>query len=183
MKTKFRQLALRGLVVVVFCLSTLLIGSAGLKEGLINKIKANVVPEVLWQLENQKRSELGLNELVINETLQKAAQEKAEDMAQNSYFAHTSPEGKTPWYWFKKVGYDFLYAGEILAVKFKSAESVEKAWMNSPTHRANILNGRFEETGIGIAKGVYKGVETEFVVQMFGTLLPSLDNFLKVVEN
>ena len=129
-----------------------------------------VIPESLVELANGDRAQNQLSMLVVNPLLVKAAQEKADDMAKNGYFAHTSPfdSAKNPWFWFKGAGYDFVYAGENLAVNFSDSVDVNGAWMNSPGHRANILNGKFTEIGIATAKGFYKGQETIFVVQMFG---------------
>lgn len=129
---------------------------------------AAVVSTVLVDLTNGDRASFGLHTLAMNPTLVDAAQRKADDMAAKSYFAHTSPEGRTPWHWFKEANYSFLYAGENLAVYFTDSADVERAWMNSPTHRANILNTHFTEIGIATAEGVYQGRPTVFVVQMFG---------------
>ena len=127
-----------------------------------------VVSSVLVQLANVDRAKEGLPELAVNTTLQEAAQKKADDMAAKEYFAHETPDGKTPWYWFKNAGYDFRYAGENLAVYFSDSTEVERAWMNSPLHRANILSNRYTEIGVALAHGSYEGHETTFVVQMFG---------------
>lgn len=127
-----------------------------------------VIPDSLVVLANNNRVQNKLNSLAQNTVLQMAAQKKANDMAAKGYFAHTSPDGKSPWFWFKEVGYDFQYAGENLAVNFVDSQDVDTAWMNSPGHRANILNGKFTEIGIATAKGYYNGRETIFVVQMFG---------------
>jgi hypothetical protein len=93
-------------------------------------------------------------------------------MATKGYFSHTSPEGLSPWHWFDTVGYKFMYAGENLAINFSESTDVEQAWMNSPGHRANILNERFTEIGIATAQGTYQGQPTIFVAQMFGKPLP-----------
>src|SRR5690348_15523446 len=61
---------------------------------------------------NQARVANHLPALTVSPLLQAAAQEKANDEATKSYFAHTSPQGLTPWYWFENVGYNFSYAGE-----------------------------------------------------------------------
>lgn len=127
-----------------------------------------ILPAVLTDLTNIDRAQNGLSPLLVNITLQDAARRKANDMAQKSYFAHNSPDGKTPWYWFREAGYRFTTAGENLAVQFSDSIDVERAWMNSPGHRANILNGKFTEIGIAAAKGFYQGQETIFVVQLFG---------------
>jgi len=127
-----------------------------------------VISSVLVELTNTDRKDNSLHELTINPLLEKAAQMKADDMAAKSYFAHESPDGVTPWHWFNEAGYVFSFAGENLAVYFSDSAELEQAWMNSPAHRANILNGYFTEIGIGMAKGVYQGKETVFVVQEFG---------------
>ncbi len=130
---------------------------------------AAVISAVLVDLTNTDRAENGLGTLTTNETLVLAAQLKANDMAAKSYFAHTSPEGLNPWHWFNQAEYKFQYAGENLAVYFSDSADVERAWMNSPSHRANILNGHFTEIGIATAEGTYQGRPTVFVVQMFGS--------------
>jgi uncharacterized protein YkwD len=120
-------------------------------------------------LTNESRTEYSLPALVLNTKLSQAAQAKAADMAAKGYFAHTSPDGRTPWSFIQAAGYYYMTAGENLAVDFTQAENVETAWMNSPGHRANILNTNYEEIGIGIASGQFEGHNTTFVVQMFGT--------------
>lgn len=134
-----------------------------------NNFLAAILPSILVDLTNSDREALALNTLSVNPTLVEAAQMKADDMAGKSYFAHTSPEGINPWYWFSKAGYRFAFAGENLAIKFDDSDMVNTAWMNSPTHRANILNDKFTEIGIATSRGVYEGQETIFVVQMFGS--------------
>lgn len=130
---------------------------------------AAVISAVLVDLTNEDRKDEDLGTLTRNSVLDAAAQAKADDMAEKGYFAHNSPDGKTSWHWFREAGYSFSYAGENLAVDFDDSDDVEEAWMDSPTHRANILNGKFTEIGIATAVGTYKGQKTTFVVQMFGT--------------
>ncbi len=124
--------------------------------------------ENVISLTNQSRAQNGLGQLSSNEKLRVAAQNKANDMLAKQYFAHNTPDGKTPWDFIKAAGYGYIIAGENLAVDFVQAENVEDAWMNSPGHRANILNKDFEEIGIGIAQGDFEGHTSIFVVQMFG---------------
>lgn len=130
---------------------------------------AAVIAATLAELANADRLERDVGGLTMNPVLTAAAQAKANDMAERGYFAHNAPDGKDPWYWFNQVGYDFLYAGENLAVHFSDSEEVARAWMNSPAHRDNILNPKYTEVGIATAAGVYQGRPTLFVVQMFGT--------------
>lgn len=128
---------------------------------------AAVLPAVLSDLTNEQRQSQKLDTLVVNPILNKAAEMKATDMATKGYFAHTSPEGKTPWYWLKQVGYNYQYAGENLAINFTDSADVTSAWMNSPTHRANIVKDKYTEVGTGIATGMYEGRETVFVAQVY----------------
>ncbi|MDO8537045.1 MAG: CAP domain-containing protein [bacterium] len=133
---------------------------------------ALIFPDALVTETNESRVASALGPLAISPVLEAAARLKAQDMAQKSYFAHTSPEGVTPWHWFEEAGYNFNYAGENLAINFLDSSDVTKAWLNSPTHRANILNGRFTEIGIATAEGIYQDKKTTFVVQLFGRPAP-----------
>lgn len=130
---------------------------------------AAVLPAALTALTNGDRAAQGLPSIAEDPLLDQAAQAKANDMAQYGYFAHVSPAGKTPWYWFDKVGYPYTYAGENLAVDFSDSSDLEKAWMNSPSHRANILKQEYTHVGIGVAQGTYQGREVTFVAQFFAT--------------
>lgn len=132
---------------------------------------ASVLAGVLVDLANDDRADNRLDGLTINPVLTEAAQLKANDMAAKGYFAHTSPEGVDPWHWFDEVGYEYSYAGENLAVDFNDSSAVNTAWMNSPTHRANLLDQHYTEIGIATAEGFYQGRPTTFVVQAFGTPL------------
>jgi hypothetical protein len=129
---------------------------------------AAVIAAILVDLANDDRAELALNDLRINPLLVEAAQLKANDMAAKGYFSHVSPEGHNSWYWLERVGYGYTHAGENLAVDFSESADVEKAWMKSESHRANILNDRYTEIGIAVAAGTYEGRPTIFAVQMFG---------------
>lgn len=135
------------------------------------KLGAAIYSAVLVDLTNASRAAntAGTTPLRVNPLLTEAAQEKADDMATHSYFAHVSPDGKTPWYFFDAVGYTYQYAGENLAVDFNDSADVEQAWMNSPGHRANILDPRFTEVGIATAQGMYQGHLATFVAQEFGS--------------
>lgn len=130
---------------------------------------ASVLPGVLATLTNQDRAEAGIDTLIEDAQLARAAQMKAEDMAAKGYFSHVDPEGRQPWYWMDRAGYDYTYAGENLAVNFTDSEDVQEAWMKSPTHHANIVKSQYTRIGIGVAQGTYQGKETTFVVQFFAT--------------
>jgi len=130
---------------------------------------STILPAVIVDLTNEARGSEAVGTLRRSSVLDEAAQQKANDMAKEGYFAHYSPEGVAPWFWFDESGYNFVHAGENLAVYFTDSEDVVDAWMSSPGHRANILNGDFTEIGVGTAKGTYEGYDTVFVVQFFGT--------------
>ena len=127
-----------------------------------------IYPAVLADMTNENRAEDGLSKLAWNPTLERAASMKAEDMRSNGYFAHTSPRGISPWYWFDQAKYDFIYAGENLALDFTESKDVQEAWLNSPTHRADVVNHDYTEIGISSVGGVYEGRKTTFVVEFFG---------------
>lgn len=127
-----------------------------------------ITAEKVVDLANQERASQNLPALAVNDLLVKAAEDKVEDMLKNNYFKHTSPAGLTPWHWLAKNGYDYKYAGENLAMNFLSAENQNKAWMESQTHRANILNARYREIGVAVGQGSINGRETIITVQEFG---------------
>jgi hypothetical protein len=131
--------------------------------------RAAVITAVLIDLANDSRVGAQAPHLTYNAQLQAAAQLKANDMAAKGYFAHQSPDGKMPWDWISLVGYPYVYAGENLAVDFNDSKEVNQAWLNSPTHRSNLLNPHFTEIGIATAEGMYQGRPTTFVVQLFGS--------------
>jgi hypothetical protein len=142
---------------------------------------ASIYSGVLVDLANNDRNENSLPQLTINPILESAAELKAEDMAAKGYFAHYGPDGSSPWDWMRKAGYDFVYAGENLAIDFTDSEDVNDAWLNSPTHRANIMNSKFTEIGIATVNGTYNGRKTIYVVQMFGTPLKTAPQTLPIV--
>jgi len=128
-----------------------------------------VLPSVLIDLTNNERTNASLNVLGKNELLNKAAQLKAEDMALKSYFAHINPEGKRAWNWLQDAGYKYQHAGENLAVNFSESKDVTVAWMNSPTHKANIIKSSYTEIGTGVATGTFNGAESIFVAQVYAS--------------
>ena len=122
---------------------------------------------------NAEREKLGLTPLVANSKLTQAALAKGQDMLAQHYWAHVSPTGTQPWTFMKNSGYVYQLAGENLARDFANTPDMVRAWMNSPTHRANIVNGRYREIGVAVLEGELEGQETTLVVQMFGTPLSS----------
>ena len=129
---------------------------------------SSITVENVINLVNQEREKSGVDPLQESANLSRIAEDKAEDMLANNYFAHTSPSGTTPWHWFEKEGYDYQFAGENLAINFTSAEKQNAAFMESQTHRKNILGQQFNEIGVAVREGIINGHKTIITVQEFG---------------
>lgn len=132
---------------------------------------ANISPGEVIRLTNVQRAQSGLTQLTENSVLTQAALAKGNDMLAKGYWAHFAPDGTSPWSFFLKFGYKYKFAGENLARDFSDASSAVNAWMNSPTHKENILNANYREIGIGVVEGNLSGVDTTIIVQFFGTPL------------
>lgn len=117
----------------------------------------------MLNLVNSERAKNGLSPLKPNLKLTEVARIKARDMIQNKYFSHTSPTYGSPFDMMRKFGISFRTAGENLAGA-PTVDTAHKNLMNSPGHRANILNGSFKEVGIGVVDG---GPYGKMFVQMF----------------
>lgn len=143
---------------------------------------ADITKMTLENLANQTRQSLGLQPLAENQKLDQAAEAKAENMVTDNYFAHTSPTGVTPWFWFIQAGYNYKYAGENLAVGFFDSAEVYNAWLNSPSHKANIVNPNYKEVGTAVLGG-FGSNNTIVVVQDFGSQLPAKTSTTPVVKN
>jgi uncharacterized protein YkwD len=119
---------------------------------------------------NTQRSNNGVAGLVINSKLASAAQSKANDMVTRDYWSHDTPDGKEPWTFIVAAGYDYKAAGENLAFGYLSSGDTVTGWMNSPSHKANLLSTSYTEVGFGMANSpnfVGYGQQT-VVVAMYG---------------
>ncbi|MBI3088920.1 MAG: hypothetical protein HYY99_01545 [Candidatus Colwellbacteria bacterium] len=118
---------------------------------------------------NLQRQQNNLGFLAEDKTLDATAAEKANDMCAKQYFVHVSPSGIGAAELADSFGYDYISIGENLALgPFASDAALVEAWMGSPGHRANILNPRFTEIGVGVAKCVFEGRSAWLAVQHFG---------------
>lgn len=118
---------------------------------------------------NIHREQNGLGSLGINTKLHKSALNKAKDMFNRQYFAHNSPSGEGVAGLVEDAGYEFILIGENLALgNFENEEELVKAWMDSPGHRANILNASYLEIGVGVIQGTFEDKSTWIAVQHFG---------------
>lgn len=144
-----------------------------IKPGVLG-YSSEITASKVFALTNIERQNIGLPPLHYSSKLSESAREKAQDMFANNYWAHNSPTGVTPWDFFKKVDYTYSIAGENLAKDFYDTDSLMTAWMKSPTHKANIVNNKYQEIGIGVVNGILDGVKTTLVVQHFGSPLNGL---------
>src|SRR5699024_5187842 len=108
------------------------------KDSALSQFEQEVV-----QLTNAERAKQGLQALQIDEELSAVAREKSRNMQQNNYFDHTSPVYGSPFDMMKAYGITYSAAGENIAKGQRTPEEVVNAWMNSPGHRANILNNSY----------------------------------------
>lgn len=128
---------------------------------------SSVSVEEVITMTNAERAKSGLTSLSQNPQLTQAAMAKASDMFLQDYWAHVSPTGVQPWKFIKDTGYVYRHAGENLARDFSNTPDVLNAWLASPTHKDNLLNGNYTDIGVAVVDGSLGGVETRLVVQMF----------------
>lgn len=145
----------------IFNLSTTAIGT-------VLGLATDITVTRLYEMTNRKRVEQGLQALSYNGKLAEAAQKKAEDMIAKNYWAHYPPGGGTPWDFVVGAGYKYEFAGENLAHGFMFSDQVVEAWMNSDSHRSNLLKSEYDEVGFAVLNGTLQGEPTTLVVQMFG---------------
>lgn len=120
-------------------------------SGSVSSLEQQVV-----NLVNQQRAAYGLGALTLSTKLSDGARLKAQDLQKNRYFDHNSPTYGSPFDMMRSLGITYGSAGENIAMGFSSAEAVVNAWMNSPSHRANILDARFTQIGVGyVSNGGY----------------------------
>jgi uncharacterized protein YkwD len=133
----------------------------------------DIANNTLLTATNQKRNAAGVGSLASNGKLTNAAQTKANDMATRNYWSHNTPEGTPPWTFISNAGYSYSVAGENLAYGFRITNTntstneigVIDGWMASPTHKENLLNGKFTEVGFGIANAAsYQGLSQQTIV-------------------
>ncbi len=119
--------------------------------------------QVMLELVNSERSKAGLKALQSDVNLVGLARLKAQDMIAKGYFSHTSPTYGSPFEMMKTYGVQYSFAGENLAGA-STSPAAHTSLMNSPGHRANILNGNFTKVGIGVVSG---GPYGKMFVQLF----------------
>ena len=167
----FIPYSLRMRAITIYLLIAVFIKTLSLVSGIFvptTQFFADVSSQFVIALTNQERTAQGLLPLAENQILDNAACQKAQDMVQNRYFSHDSPLGVDPWHWFSQAGYQYYKAGENLAIDFYQSNDVVTAWMNSPSHRKNML-GDYKDIGLCVTHGNIEGYDTTVVVQLFGS--------------
>ena len=161
---------------IIFVVVLLLVGASFLVQNVrknapsVLGVSVNISAEDLLSITNQDRIAAGLQPLNLNNQLSLAAENKAQNMFAENYWAHYAPDGKSPWDFIKAAGYNYVYAGENLARGFTTSSSVVNAWMASPDHRANMLSPNYTDVGFAVAQGSLTGdPNTVLVVEMFGS--------------
>ncbi|OGK64738.1 hypothetical protein A2313_01945 [Candidatus Roizmanbacteria bacterium RIFOXYB2_FULL_41_10] len=155
-------------------IAVMLIVNVGLKllvknyDSNILGVAFNITAEELLNATNAERLKYDLPPLQSNDLLMQAASAKANDVFTKNYWAHYAPDGTSPWFFFQQAGYQYVFAGENLAKDFTDSQSVVNAWMNSPTHRDNILKADYQDIGFAIMEGTLQDQPTVLVVQLFG---------------
>lgn len=132
---------------------------------------------------NTERAEHGKEPLQSNSNLEQAAESHGKEMLALDYFAHIAPSGLTPVERIRETGYipssEVGYVlGENLAwgtLSLATPEAIVDAWIASPEHLANILEGRYRETGIDVEpaapESLAEGVEGALYTQEFGVIV------------
>ncbi|PLT35497.1 CAP domain-containing protein [Bacillus sp. V5-8f] len=119
----------------------------------IPTIASQSVEAQVVTLVNKERAKVGLPALKSDWELSRVARFKSEDMRDKRYFDHNSPTYGSPFQMMKSFGINYGYAGENIAAGQTTPQAAMSAWMNSPGHKANILNRNFTHIGVGYAKG------------------------------
>ena len=122
-------------------------------------------------LTNSERAKNGVSQLLVaNSLLNTIAKMRMDDMFAKQYFQHSSPTGgDTASIYAKQVGYEYILIGENIALgNFSSDKEMVEAWMNSPGHRANILNKNYTMLGVAVGSGTYENRTQTIGVQIFG---------------
>lgn len=132
-------------------------------------VSTSISTSDIINLTNERRISQGVRPVMENALLNAAAAAKAKDMIAQNYWAHFAPDGKSPWGFISQTGYKYSVAGENLARDFDTSSAVVVAWMNSASHKQNLLDNSFTEIGVAVTEGNLNGVNGSLVVQMFAT--------------
>lgn len=126
----------------------------------------------LMEKVNRERQNRNIPPLFVTEKLNSAATAKTNDMFARDYFDHVDPDGSYVWPLISAAGYGpYKLLGENLAIDFSSEDGIVRAWLNSPSHRNNMLNSEFADQGMSARFGDFETRYTSLVTNLFGTLI------------
>lgn len=173
-RAKVLQLDFMAMYVVMFFIVSLLTRTIQKIDPNILGFATNIHVQQLLSLTNQTRASAGIASLRLDPQLSVAAAKKAEYMFAHNFWAHNAPDGTTPWDFINNAGYVYTVAGENLAKNFSDSQGVVDAWLNSASHKENLLRSDYQDIGFAVVNGTLAGEETTLVVQMFGKRLTSV---------
>ena len=128
-----------------------------------------ITPENVTALMNVYRAEAGLGPLRLDARLTRAATARMQEMMDGQWWGHASPDGTPPFVWITAADYNYVAAAENLAAGFETTGLLVQSWIESPGHRANILNGLYADCGIAVIDGSTQGPAVgKSIVVLFG---------------
>lgn len=133
--------------------------------GAVLSFATEMSAQALLDESNRQREKHDQQALSLNPKLSEAARQKALDMAERNYWSHDTPDGEPPWIFIEETGYSYMKAGENLAYGFMTSRQTVNGWMNSPSHRDNLLDPAFSEVGFGFVNALnYQSSDEETIV-------------------
>lgn len=173
---QFQAFLARPTLVTGIFVMLLLLNSAWVSYHLSSRIQGtttDLTPSQILAFTNLERTKAGINTLTPNDLLTAAAQAKAENMLTTGNFDHYYQSGENtinPWQFILEAGYQYSHAGENLGKSFHSSQELVQAWMDSPSHKANLLSPDYTEIGVAVVDGPFKDKAYDTViVQLFAT--------------
>jgi uncharacterized protein YkwD len=128
-----------------------------------------ITAENVTALMNAYRAEAGIGPLRLDGRLTRASDSRMVEMIEGEWWGHESPEGSSPFVWMTAADYDYVAAAENLAAGFDTARLLVQSWMESPGHRANILNPAYVDCGISVIEGrTDRRAQGKSIVVLFG---------------
>lgn len=138
-------------------------------KGSIRGVTTTLTPSEIISVTNAARQTAGVPPVHPASELMRAAEAKAKAMVAANSWSHDTPS-ETPWQFIAGAGYQYTIAGENLARNYDSAAEVVTAWLASPSHKDNLLNPQYTDTGVAVEVGDFPGKPNSvLVVQYFAT--------------
>ncbi len=145
----------KALVFTILCAGISSIIFQTSSSGRIKGDTSNFTASEIISISNAARQEQGISPLKPQPQLMEAAAAKAKAMIAANSWSHNTPT-QTPWQFIDTTGYIYIIAGENLAKDFENAQDVVAAWLNSPSHRENLLNPEYSDTGVAVIEGSFQ---------------------------